>query len=224
MINFKYFFLRFQAENNFVKIADVLMQISENDVEVYWITKSFYAFPLEIAQEFPKLKELTFKLLKKEDHKLYRFKSNNNTKLKLILISSFIYYICSHLENNNILNSLPLEKWYTSCFAGVLTKLALIRIWDKICGGSRKIVVFVFIVLFNTLWRKNLVENDLKGLLDKIEIVSWSYFSEFCILGSFLSLQFRDNQEFSDQIVHKSIELWQQNKDHNEFIIQRKDK
>lgn len=85
-------------------------------------------------------------------------------------------YFFSHLESNNILNSLPLEKWYSLCFAGVLTKPALIRIWDKICGGSRKIVVFVFIVLFNTLWRKNLVKNDLKGLLDKIEIVSFILF------------------------------------------------
>lgn len=48
------------------------MQISENDVEVYWIAKGFYQFPLEIARDFVKLKDLTFKLLKKEDHTLYR--------------------------------------------------------------------------------------------------------------------------------------------------------
>lgn len=56
-----------------MKITEVILQISENDVEVYWIAKSFYQYSLEIAKDFEKLKELTFKLLKKEDHKLYRY-------------------------------------------------------------------------------------------------------------------------------------------------------
>lgn len=58
-----------------------------------------------------------------------------------------------YLDENNLLDALPLEQWYGTCFAGVLTNQSLIRIWDKICGGSRKIVVFVFVTLFNWIWR-----------------------------------------------------------------------
>lgn len=58
-----------------------------------------------------------------------------------------------HLDENNLLDALPLEQWYGTCFAGVLTNQSLIRIWDKICGGSRKIVVFVFVTLFSWIWR-----------------------------------------------------------------------
>lgn len=36
-------------------------------------------------------------------------------------------------------------------------------------------------------------------------------------------LQIKDNQETADHIVNKSIELWQQNKEHTEFMVHRKD-
>ena len=71
-----------------------------------------------------------------------------------------------------MLYDLPLEKWYTCCFAGIITKPALIRIWDKIFGGSRKIIVFVFLVLCNTLSRKMMAQNNSKELLKQIDAVS----------------------------------------------------
>lgn len=63
------------------------------------------------------------------------------------------YFVCRHLDENNLLDALPLEQWYGTCFSGVLVNQSLIRIWDKICGGSRKIVVFVFVTLFSWIWR-----------------------------------------------------------------------
>lgn len=90
----------------------------------------------------------------------------------------FCFFACSHLERNNLLIALPFEEWYGSCFAGVIAKSSLIRIWDKICGGSRKIVVFVFIVLFNTLWRTTKLPNT----FDWIEVAKIiSYVSMQCM-------------------------------------------
>lgn len=64
-----------------------------------------------------------------------------------------------HLDDNNLLDALPLEKWYGTCFAGILPNQSLIRIWDKICGGSRKIVVYVFITMFSWVWRMSKLSN-----------------------------------------------------------------
>lgn len=50
---------------------EVLLQTFESDYEVYWVAKEFYAFTVEIQNDFPKLKELTFNLLEKEDAELY---------------------------------------------------------------------------------------------------------------------------------------------------------
>lgn len=62
-------------------------------------------------------------------------------------------FIPRYLDENNLLDALPLEQWLGTCFAGVLTNQSIIRIWDKICGGSRKIVAFVFVTILNWIWR-----------------------------------------------------------------------
>lgn len=38
----------------------------------------------------------------------------------------------------------------------------------------------------------------------------------------YFPFQIKDNQETAELIVNKSIELWQQNKEHAEFRVQRK--
>lgn len=52
-----------------------------------------------------------------------------------------------------------MEQWFSTCYAGVLSNQSLVRIWDKICGGSRKIVAFVFVTLFDRLWRTTKLSN-----------------------------------------------------------------
>ncbi|KAJ6638197.1 TBC1 domain family member 7 [Pseudolycoriella hygida] len=162
------------VENTFVDITEVLngSSISENDVDLYWIAKGFYNITREISHDFLKMKELTYVLLEKEDHAMFK-----------------------HLTSLDIFHTLPMEKWYSSCFAGVLPKLSLIRIWDKICGKSKKIIVFVFIVLFNTQRVKLFRFKTVKEVLDHIDTI-------------------KENQEKGDLIVTKSIELWQQNRSH----------
>lgn len=73
--------------------------------------------------------------------------------------------------NNGILTALPLDRWYETCFAGVLAKPALVRVWDKICGGSRKIVVFVCVVMLTVLGRRIVLHRELMPVLDLIETV-----------------------------------------------------
>lgn len=117
---------------------------------------------------------------------------------------------------------MPLEKWYGSCFAGVLSKPALIRIWDKICGGSHKIVVFVLLVMFNMLCYKFYQHTEVAKILELVDGV-WKSYLCFCSFFNFVILQVKDNQETADHIVNKSIEVWQQSKEHSEFTINRKD-
>ncbi|CAD6992631.1 unnamed protein product [Ceratitis capitata] len=160
-----------EDDNNFMEIVKVLLQIFDNDVETYWIAKEFFACTKEVENECEKLKELTQTLLMREDIEL------NN-----------------HLEKLGVFNPGEiLEKWYVTCFAGVITDTALVKIWDKICGGSRKIVVFVFLELVKTLRKLILVCNSTVGIKNLIEQDS--------------------------TIVNKAIKTWQSNKNHNEITV-----
>ncbi|XP_019528560.2 TBC1 domain family member 7 [Aedes albopictus] len=167
-------------ESHFSNVTEVLLQIFDNDIEIYWMSKGFHEYSQEIIEEMGKLSDLTGTILEKEDNGLY-----------------------IHLKSCDIFPVLPLEKWYGSFFAGVLPELAIIRIWDKLCGGSIKIVIFVLIEILRTLRRRVLRCVDLKSLLECIDTI-------------------KDEQETADLIVNKAIELWQQNKGHNEFILQSK--
>ncbi|XP_053946428.1 TBC1 domain family member 7 [Anastrepha ludens] len=164
-----------EDDNNFMEIVKVLLQIFDNDVETYWIAKEFFACTKGIEQECPKLKELTQTLLKREDIEL------NN-----------------HLDKLGVFNSSEiLEKWYVTCFAGVITDTALVKVWDKICGGSRKIVVFIFLELVKTLRKRVLNCNSVLNLKTLIE-------------------QVKDQDA---TIVNKAIKTWQSNKNHNEITV-----
>lgn len=80
-----------------------------------------------------------------------------------------------------------------------MSERALIRIWDKIVGGSLKIVVFVLvIILMNN--KRNIFR--MKDVGEVIKIVE----------------SLKEDPENADVIVSMAIELWQQNKGHNEFL------
>ncbi|XP_067626147.1 TBC1 domain family member 7 [Eurosta solidaginis] len=164
-----------EDDNSFMEIVKVLLQIFDNDVETYWIAKEFFGLTKGIEKECAKLKELTETLLKREDIEFY-----------------------SHLEKLGVFNiGEVLEKWYVTCFAGVVTDTALVKVWDKICGGSKKIVVFIFLELVKTL-RTHILNcnsiNSLKTLIEKVK-----------------------DQDAT--IVNKAIKTWQSNKNHNEITV-----
>lgn len=69
----------------------------------------------------------------------------------------------------------PLERWYVTCFAGVISESTLVKIWDKICGGSRKIVVFIFIELAKALRESALKCNtreEFKALVEQVSNIT----------------------------------------------------
>lgn len=64
-----------------------------------------------------------------------------------------------------------LNRLYSKCFAGIINESALVRVWDKICGGSRKILAFVFFELIKALRENVLKCNNTQALKTLIEQV-----------------------------------------------------
>lgn len=66
-----------------------------------------------------------------------------------------------------------LDNWYTTCFAGVICETVLVKVWDKVCGGAKKIVVFLFIELVKDIRSVifDLISQDqLKALVETVSI------------------------------------------------------
>ncbi|KAH8363537.1 hypothetical protein KR084_011428 [Drosophila pseudotakahashii] len=140
-----------QADDmHFIEIVRTLLQIFNDDVETYWIAKGFYKYTRELKKECVKLKEQTQIMLKREDQSL-----------------------CNHLEELGLFdgNSTLLDNWYITCFAGVICETVLVKIWDKICGGSRKIVVFLFVELVKDIRSLVLKQKSLPDVKRLIETV-----------------------------------------------------
>ncbi|KAH8359753.1 hypothetical protein KR093_008692 [Drosophila rubida] len=155
-------------DNQFTEIVRTLLQIFDDDVDTYWMAKEFYQYTRELKNECAKLKELTQTLLKREDKELF------DRLDKLGLFS----------ENSELL-----DNWYTTCFAGVICETVLVKIWDKICGGDKKIVVFLFVELVKNIRSLIRDKNSLDEVKTAIEKV----------------------KDLDGLIVNKAIKSWQSN-------------
>ena len=67
------------------------------------------------------------------------------------------FIIFSHCENIGLNEEIPLWAWFARGFSGVLHFSALEKIWDKVLGGSIKILVYV------ALTKVELSQNALLG-------------------------------------------------------------
>ncbi|KAK0173413.1 hypothetical protein PV328_006614 [Microctonus aethiopoides] len=94
-----------------------------------------------------------------------------------------------HLLELQALNNIPFNSWFYSCFAGIISDGSISKIWDKIAVGAYKILVFVATVILLTFRRLLLDCDSIDAVLDIISHI---------------------NEETSDVIVNKAIELWQQ--------------
>lgn len=92
-------------EHGFVVIAQTLLQLFEDDTDVYWMTKGFYGIVEQFKPEIPKLVDRTISILEKEDFHLYK-----------------------HLQEVGMLNSTPLSTWFEYCFAGIINETALAKL------------------------------------------------------------------------------------------------
>ncbi|EDV93035.1 TBC1 domain family member 7 [Drosophila grimshawi] len=163
-----------QDDNHFVEIMRALLKIFDDEMETYWIAKEFYQYTREFKKDCAKLKELTQILLKREDIALF----HRLDKLELFDV-----------------NSKLLENWYTTCFAGVICETVLVKVWDKVCGGAKKIVVFLFLELVKDI--KSLIfdlstQEDLKALIETVK-------------------------DLDGVIVNKAIKSWQSNNSEIEY-------
>lgn len=84
-------------EKSFISIVQTFMQFFNDDTDVFWLARNFYNIVRKFELDIPKLVECTHNLLEKEDP-MY-FKS---------------------LQSSGILENLPLNKWFESCFAGII--------------------------------------------------------------------------------------------------------
>ncbi|KPJ10026.1 TBC1 domain family member 7 [Papilio machaon] len=124
----------FNSADTFLPIAKTLIELYDNEVDVYWLCKSLTEIVRNMQKDIPKLKEAFQSMLEKEDVELF-----------------------NHLVDMNALDVLPLTKWFNSCFAGVLDVTSLPKIWDKVCSGAPKILSVVAVMLVITL-RRNILK------------------------------------------------------------------
>ncbi|XP_014365188.2 TBC1 domain family member 7 [Papilio machaon] len=124
----------FNSADTFLPIAKTLIELYDNEVDVYWLCKSLTEIVRNMQKDIPKLKEAFQSMLEKEDVELF-----------------------NHLVDINALDVLPLTKWFNSCFAGVLDVTSLPKIWDKVCSGAPKILSVVAVMLVITL-RRNILK------------------------------------------------------------------
>lgn len=147
-------------------ISQSLLNVFDHSVDIYWIAKGFFQFVDKFYNDMPKLTEYTWNLLEKEDQILF-----------------------NHLLDIGACNAIPLQSWLCSCFAGVISESSLGKIWDKVTGGSCKILVFVAVVILRTLRRNLLLCKMLDNVLNCLNNIP---------------------EETAEVIVNKAIEMWQQ--------------
>ncbi|XP_067008700.2 TBC1 domain family member 7 [Anabrus simplex] len=147
-------------------ISQSLCNMFDSDVDIYWISKGFFESVIKFYSDIPKLITYARNLLEKDDHELF-----------------------AHLVDIGALDAIPLHSWLCCCFAGIISESSLEKIWDKLTGGSCKILVFVAIVLLFTLRRPLMKCLTIESVLKCLNNVS---------------------EEASEVIVNQAIEMWQQ--------------
>ncbi|KAL0281308.1 UNVERIFIED_CONTAM: hypothetical protein PYX00_002335 [Menopon gallinae] len=150
----------------FTAISNSLIKIFDDDVDTYWISKGFYTSVKNFHDCIPKLVEASKTILEREDKVLFK-----------------------HLSELGIFDGSEIAISFNCLFADILHETALVKIWDKIVGGSFKILPFVAVILFTTL-RRNLLNITCKStVFDELKGIT---------------------EEISEVIANKAIELWQQ--------------
>ncbi|XP_014607883.1 PREDICTED: TBC1 domain family member 7 [Polistes canadensis] len=154
------------------RIAEALWHIIDIDsgqdrlVDVYWILCGFLNQVQKFHAEVGRLQECTCTLLEREDPELSK-----------------------HLAKIEALHNLPFDMWFCSCFAGTICNGSIPKIWDKITVGAYKILVFVAVIMLNTLRRVLLRSDSIDSVLSTINNIT---------------------EKMSELIVNKAIESWQQ--------------
>ncbi|XP_029446537.1 TBC1 domain family member 7 [Rhinatrema bivittatum] len=134
-------------DNVFYAIARAMEEMVDNDVDCYWLTRSF------VSLLNTKYRDLLSQLPKVFEHYL----SLEDSRL------------LTHLKTCSALSRLPYDLWFNKCFAGLLPESSLQRVWDKVVSGSCKILVFVAVEILVTFKLKIMALNHADTMREFLE-------------------------------------------------------
>ncbi|XP_053619415.1 TBC1 domain family member 7 [Plodia interpunctella] len=151
----------FSSADTFIPIAESLLELFTDEVDIYWITKSLTEMVRNMQKDIGKLKETFLTMLEKEDGELY-----------------------NHLSDLGALEVLPLIKWFNCCFAGILDETSLAKIWDKLCSGAPKILSFAAVMLVITLRRNILKAKSAEEVFQCVSEIPEQYEEQVCAVAN----------------------------------------
>ncbi|CAN7937383.1 unnamed protein product [Ixodes hexagonus] len=129
-------------------IASAFFKMGLAEQDVYWMTRNFWKQLKKLSIDSCLMSKQMEDTLEKEDAELFQ-----------------------HLLRIKAFPVLPVDVWFRRCFAEVLDEDALVRVWDKVIGGSVKFLPQVGAVLLMSL-RTSLLHlrsvGDVLGLLSKV--------------------------------------------------------
>nr|CAH0106366.1 unnamed protein product [Daphnia galeata] len=162
------YIMQLQRPDHLKKLAilETCLKLFDREVDAYWLAKGFFHFSTKFIQGHVKFKELLKMKLEIEDTDLYK-----------------------HVIGLGAMDSLPLEYWFGQCFAGYIAETSLVRIWDKLLGGSTQIIVFLAVALI---------------LHFRHSILACKSNEEINLCVS------KVTKETSEIVVNEAIELWQE--------------
>ncbi|XP_072008719.1 TBC1 domain family member 7 [Engystomops pustulosus] len=126
----------------FLAIAGTMEEMVDDDVDCYWLIKSF------VHHLDTRFRDSQQQLQKGFEHYL------NIEDGRLV----------SHLKACGALEKLPYDLWFRKCFAGCLPPSTLQRIWDKLVSGSCKILLFVAVEILLTFKMKVMALNNTESI------------------------------------------------------------
>lgn len=127
-------------------IASAFFKMDLSEQDVYWMTRNFWRQLKKLSIDSCPMSKQMEDTLEKEDAELFQ-----------------------HLLRIKAFPVLPVDVWFRRCFAEVLDEDALVRVWDKVIGGSVKFLPQVGAVLLMSL-RTSLLQ--LRGVGDVLELLS----------------------------------------------------
>jgi len=153
-----------EENQNFLAIAIAFGKMFNSELDVYWLTRNFIKNLYKVKENGVMLYENFLALLKKEDLEVY-----------------------NHLEHINAIQLLPFKSWQNCCFAGTLHDKFLEKIWDKVIGGSCKVLPYVGVALLMTCRRPLLSYESSQEVNKYIYLLT---------------------EEASELIANQAIEMW----------------
>lgn len=180
---------------NFSAIAEDMFKVYEShdrqnqDVEVFYLCKG-------LTDQIRKFSDEAFSDAIRAFHEI--LSKDPNTTL-----------LYSHLSKIGLTEDIPLKTWFSRGFAGVLNSSALEKIWDKVIGGSLKILVFAAVSLVETSKMALQGCQTSQEAIRCLKTVRNIFFSILEFTKKLKDFTFEQTSEETDEIIaQNAIEMW----------------